>query len=119
MGDLYRFYDKDNRLLYVGMSLHAAKRASQHRRDKPWWNDVARMDVDHHDITEHELRRLESEAIYNDSPPHNGKRGRPPEGERVEFRLPAELLARVDQAAAEQGATRAHVVRQILADRYQ
>lgn len=46
--DLYRFYDKAGQLLYVGISLHAAVRAMDHRRDKTWWPLVSRIDVKHY-----------------------------------------------------------------------
>ena len=48
--DLYRFYNAADQLLYIGISLHAAARASQHSKAQPWWQDVARMDVTHHQI---------------------------------------------------------------------
>lgn len=48
MIDLYRFFDNDGALLYVGISLSAAQRASQHKHEKQWWPDVARMDVERH-----------------------------------------------------------------------
>jgi hypothetical protein len=41
-------------------------------------------------------------------------RGRPSEGERVEVRLPADLLAELDAAAAELGWTRAVMIRTAL-----
>lgn len=68
--DLYRFYDVDNHLLYVGISLHAAQRASEHRGDKSWWSDVARMNIEHlADRTE----ALEAEltAIRTERPRYN------------------------------------------------
>lgn len=45
--DLYRFFDSDDRLLYIGISLSAAKRAAEHRDSKQWWPDVARMNIEH------------------------------------------------------------------------
>jgi hypothetical protein len=71
MTDLYRFYDADDRLLYVGISLHAAQRASEHRRDKPWWPDVARMNVEHLDGDRKTAEAAERRAIVNERPLHN------------------------------------------------
>jgi excinuclease UvrABC nuclease subunit len=45
--DLYRYYNADGVLLYVGISVHVAMRASQHRRTSDWWDEVARIDVEH------------------------------------------------------------------------
>lgn len=71
MMDLYRFYAADERLLYVGISLSAAARASQHSREKPWWPDVARMDVEHHDVDRLTMEAIEREAIVAERPLHN------------------------------------------------
>jgi hypothetical protein len=37
---LYRFYDADDMLLYVGISDDWTRRLRQHWRDKPWFGDV-------------------------------------------------------------------------------
>jgi len=41
-------------------------------------------------------------------------RGRPPIGERVEVRLPADMLAAIDQHAASNSMTRAEAIRDLL-----
>lgn len=69
--DLYRFYDDNDRLLYIGISLHAAQRASEHRKLKPWWPDVHRMHVEHLDCDRREAERIEREAIIAEAPIHN------------------------------------------------
>jgi predicted GIY-YIG superfamily endonuclease len=68
--DLYRFFDKDDRLLYVGISLHAATRASSHKKDKPWWDDVDRMTVVHL-ATREAAEQAERTAIRTEKPLHN------------------------------------------------
>jgi metal-responsive CopG/Arc/MetJ family transcriptional regulator len=45
-------------------------------------------------------------------------RGRPPEGERVEVRLPAELLADIDWWRAGRGLTRSAAIRELLRDAF-
>lgn len=45
-------------------------------------------------------------------------RGRPPEGERIEVRLPANLLKRIDHDAKREGVTRAEQIRRVLHVRY-
>ena len=37
MSEMYRFYDSDGSLLYLGISLGALRRVDQHRRLKAWW----------------------------------------------------------------------------------
>lgn len=70
--DLYRFYDADDRLLYVGISLNAAQRASQHKVEKPWWDDVRRMDVEHLGLmTRSEAEMVERGVIVDERPLHN------------------------------------------------
>jgi len=68
--DLYRFFDKDDILLYVGISINAAMRSSQHRQDKHWWSDVARMEVEHTKSRDEALQR-ERDAIRIEQPLHN------------------------------------------------
>jgi len=68
--DLYRFYDADERLLYVGISLSAIGRAAQHRSEKNWWCDVARMHVEHLP-TRSTAMHAEREAIRSERPIHN------------------------------------------------
>lgn len=76
--DVYRFYDRDNRLLYVGVSVSLIHRLTAHR-EREWWPQVARIDVTH--------QRTRAEALWREAmlietlrPPYNiaGK----PEGRR-------------------------------------
>lgn len=72
MIDLYRFYDTNQRLLYIGISLNAATRAAQHRTEKPWWTDVAHMRIEHLDVTSRaEALDIERRAIQTERPLHN------------------------------------------------
>ena len=68
--DLYRYWDVDDRLLYVGISFHAAVRASEHRRSQGWWADVDRMTVERHPSRD-SARAAELDAIRNEHPIHN------------------------------------------------
>lgn len=45
---LYRFYDAEDQLLYVGITLHLPQRWASHAHDKSWWAEVARCTVEHH-----------------------------------------------------------------------
>jgi hypothetical protein len=70
--DLYRFYDTDGQLLYIGISFSAIQRAAQHRDAQPWWSDVARMDIEHlGTTTRRNAEQLERAAIAAESPRHN------------------------------------------------
>lgn len=70
--DLYRLFDVDDHLLYVGISLHAIQRASEHRRDKPWWPFVARMEFERLEVsTRAEAEEREREVIAAERPIYN------------------------------------------------
>lgn len=78
---LYRFFDKGNQLLYVGISNYPASRVETHRRSSPWRDQIAR-----HSIEEHPSRSAaafaESEAINTEFPLYN-KQGRRTEPKSV------------------------------------
>jgi predicted GIY-YIG superfamily endonuclease len=69
--DLYRFFDADDQLLYVGISLNAAMRASQHRADKAWRPDVIRMEVERIPGERSDAIAAEADAIRREQPLHN------------------------------------------------
>lgn len=67
---LYRFYDADDTLLYVGLSINPGKRFERHKADKEWWTEVARIDMEQFpDIDA--LRTGERTAIQSERPRHN------------------------------------------------
>ena len=76
---LYRFFDSDNRLLYVGISFQLGMRMSRHRNSRRW-REIARIE-----LTWHENRTAaaaaEDAAIKTESPLWNvcgtPKHGRP------------------------------------------
>lgn len=70
--DLYRFFDCHNRLLYVGISVHAAIRLLDHRATKSWWLEVERVQIEHHDVVDRfEMLVIESDAIRSERPLYN------------------------------------------------
>lgn len=71
MTDLYRFYDINDRLLYVGISLNAAQRASQHKSEKPWWPDVDRMTIERIPGERSDAENAERSAILTEGPLYN------------------------------------------------
>lgn len=66
---LYRFFDKENRLLYVGISYHMERRLDQHRFQKPW-GQIARIDVASYS-TRLEAEQAERVAIQTEKPEWN------------------------------------------------
>lgn len=68
--DIYRLYDADDLLLYVGVSLTVAQRLGSHRQTKAWWGDVVRITVEHA-ATRTEALELEADLIRDLKPLHN------------------------------------------------
>lgn len=67
---VYRLYDATETLIYVGLTGSIAHRMRQHQADKPWWSEVARVEVQ-----QCEDRRaaadLERALIVRHTPCHN------------------------------------------------
>jgi hypothetical protein len=66
-------FDRDGRLLYVGISQRATRRFDEHGREKPWWNDVEQITVEHFPTRE-AVEVAERRAIRSESPLHNKQR---------------------------------------------
>lgn len=70
--DLYRLYDGQGSLLYIGISYSALGRIPQHRAAQPWWTEVRSIDVQPlGDVSREEAERLERQAILTEKPIHN------------------------------------------------
>lgn len=69
---LYRHFDKDGALLYVGISLSAIRRMGQHRMESRWFDRVATIKVEHF-ATREEARTAERAAIKSENPKFNVK----------------------------------------------
>jgi len=88
---LYRFFDHRGELLYIGVSAALLNRLNQHRESRPWWCDVANVDLEHFETRE-EAFDAERNAIVVEKPTHNvhHNRGNPravvPEAGDVELR---------------------------------
>lgn len=67
---LYRFFASDGALLYVGKTKNPGRRLGEHRKDKPWWTSVARVDMEHFP-TPAALDDAERRAIKDERPLHN------------------------------------------------
>ncbi|MFG2372596.1 GIY-YIG nuclease family protein [Streptomyces sp. NPDC048504] len=67
---LYRFFDADGALLYVGITADLEKRWSGHQSNKAWWPDVAEKTVKWHADRSSALS-AELEAIRSEAPRYN------------------------------------------------
>ena len=68
---LYRHYDFDGRLLYVGVSNNVIARWTRHKRQAPWIDLVANIRIDHY-ATREEAEDAEAVAILAEKPRFNG-----------------------------------------------
>lgn len=67
---LYRMFDADNQLLYVGVSMNVAQRFAAHRSSKRWWGDINRIDLEHF-ASRREVLAAEAHAIRTEAPLYN------------------------------------------------
>jgi predicted GIY-YIG superfamily endonuclease len=67
---LYRFFDLRGRLLYIGLTVDLPARLTRHRLDKPWWSDVARVEVEHYP-SRAAVAAAERSAIATETPLYN------------------------------------------------
>lgn len=70
---LYRHFDMAGDLLYIGISLNAIARLAQHRQTSPWFESIARIEVEWFDSRQAAFD-AERHAIQTESPAHNGLR---------------------------------------------
>lgn len=83
---LYRMFDRDGRLLYVGITLDVAQRFKEHKVVKSWWSEIASITLEHHE-TRHDVEAAEAAAIAAEQPLFNVQRRRLPESARRLRRL--------------------------------
>lgn len=67
---LYRFYNRDGRLLYVGITGDIGVRWRAHNKRKPWWTEVATCTVEHF-ATRADAEAAEITAIRTERPLYN------------------------------------------------
>jgi predicted GIY-YIG superfamily endonuclease len=81
---LYRFYDIDRQLLYVGITNNPWQRIKAHESDKDWWNEVAHATFEHYQ-SRMELEAEERAAIKSERPRYNKTHVQP--GPELETRV--------------------------------
>lgn len=72
---LYRWYDHEARLLYVGISNQPVRRAREHHGHQPWWTEVRSATVEWFD-TRGQALEAEERAIKRELPEWNIVHGR-------------------------------------------
>lgn len=105
-GYVYRFFDVDGGLLYVGITRDMSQRFAAHRREARWWFDVATVTVE---VTAGmvEAEYAEAVAILSERPAHNRSR---PSVERARSRVESDgvdvrrLVAAVEELRTERDA---------------
>jgi hypothetical protein len=70
---VYRCFDAEGRLLYIGASSSVKQRLRGHRQKSPWWSEVAEVAVDP-PLPYDDAREAEKDAIVAEQPRHNKKR---------------------------------------------
>lgn len=85
---LYRLFDADGELLYIGISYSAISRFAQHKARQPWIGDVCRIEIETHEVGRDEILEIERAAIISERPKHNKTHIAKPEqavtgGERI------------------------------------
>ena len=70
---LYRLYNADDELLYVGISMSALNRIGQHKAEKTWWHEVAKITIETHMVPRAGIEEMERQAIQAESPRYNKK----------------------------------------------
>lgn len=76
---LYRFYNGNGALLYIGIALQPFARMGQHRREKSWWGEVATVTIEHY-VSRPKAMAAERAAIKAEKPRYNvvHNRDKPP-----------------------------------------
>lgn len=68
--ELYRHFNADGELLYVGISLLTLERTVKHQDGSHWWPEVTRIDIERFK-TRSSAMDAERTAIINEKPKHN------------------------------------------------
>jgi len=89
--ELYRHYDVNGVLLYVGISFCAVLRLSAHRKESGWYGEIVRVEIERFP-TRYAVLVAERKAIRAENPRHNIKYNSPVP-ERSDIGLATDLIA--------------------------
>jgi len=70
MQTLYRFYDAEGSLLYVGITKFFEPRLKQHYKNAEWFFDTTHVRLEHYQ-TRQEVELAETRAIKTERPKYN------------------------------------------------
>jgi len=75
MSQLYRHFNKEGDLLYVGISLSSINRLGQHKDNSHWFETISRVEIENFKTRE-EAVEAEAKAIFFEKPKYNIMRPR-------------------------------------------
>ncbi len=98
---MYRHYDKEGNLLYVGISSNHLQRLTTHKQISGWFKLIARIEIQHFKTRE-EARWAEHIAIKTEFPIFNKQQndGTPPKSAIEKLKQADRTLARRERAMA-------------------
>lgn len=67
---LYRHFDSDDNLLYIGVSTSILRRLSNHKSNAYWYDQIAKITIENFD-TKKEMYEAEKKAIVAEKPRFN------------------------------------------------
>jgi len=70
MTHLYRHFDAENNLMYVGISLSTITRLGQHQQHSKWFNEIKKVTIEHFS-TRQDAIEAEKKAIKTENPKYN------------------------------------------------
>jgi len=85
MQNLYRHFNKNNNLLYIGVSLNVLSRLYQHKLNTHWFSEITLVTIQSFDTREEALE-AEKDAIAKEKPLYNIK-FQPPQKESEEINI--------------------------------
>ena len=75
---LYRWFNSDDLLLYVGISVNAYTRAKHHQKNAEWWPEASKMTLEVYP-DRHSVEEAEKKAIRDEKPKYNITYNRDPQ----------------------------------------
>lgn len=72
---VYKYYDRDGILIYVGITSRGSARNTEHNKSKFWWKFVDRQTVEHY-LSRLKADRREQSLIQKMAPPFNRQHNR-------------------------------------------
>lgn len=67
---LYRHFDAEGALLYIGISGGWFRRTAEHMKSSPWWREVSHIEITYYQNKADALA-AETDAIARENPRHN------------------------------------------------